>query len=157
MCSWDPIGVMDDPDSPRDEYDCLVGGLLTMLQSRATDREFATYLRNEVVEHFGLSPGHYDFTAVAGRVLNWFDRAWRDLREPTTIFVALVGEGADVWRPVRARPLREPGLFRIVGVEADVRDETWQFPAGAIVRCERRQCADGEIQMTAVEGADEAG
>jgi hypothetical protein len=36
MCDWDPIGVMDDPNWPRDEYDCLVGPLLTLLQSGAS-------------------------------------------------------------------------------------------------------------------------
>jgi hypothetical protein len=130
MCKWDPIGVMDQPDWSRDEYDCLVGQLLTMLQSGATNDAIAAYLRKEIVEHFGLSPDPYDFLAVARGARNWFDLGWRDVAEPTTIFVALLDEGVDVWRPVQARPLGG-GLFRIVGVEADVSDERWQFPAGA--------------------------
>lgn len=39
MCEWDPIGVMTDPNWPRDEYECLVGPLLTLLQSGASDAE----------------------------------------------------------------------------------------------------------------------
>lgn len=156
MCEWDPIGVMDNPDWPRDEYGCLVGPLLTLLQSGATDDEIGSYLRKEIVEHFGLSPEHYDFLAVAKRLRTWFDRGWRDLAEPVPIFVALVDEGVDVWRPVQARPLSR-GLFRIVGVEADVSDERWQFPTGAIVRCVQKRFGDGTIGMTAAEQVEEVG
>jgi hypothetical protein len=141
---------MDNRDCPRDEYDCLVGPLLTLLQSGAADEAIGTYLHKEIVEHFGLSPEPYDFRAIARRLRTWFDLAWRDLAEPTTIFVALLDEGVDVWRPVVARPLGR-GLFRIVGVEADVSDERWQFPAGAIVRCEGKRFGDGTAGMTAVE------
>jgi hypothetical protein len=156
MCEWDPIGVMNDPGWPRDEYDCLVGPLLTLLQSGATDDEIGGYLRKEIVEHFGLSPDHYDFLAVAGRLRGWFDHGWGHLSEPVTIFVALLNEGVDVWRPVQARPLSR-GLFRIVGVEVDISDETWQFPAGAIVRCEQKRFGDGTTGMTAVEQVQGAG
>lgn len=156
MCQWDPIGVMDDPGWPRDEYDCLVGPLLTLLDSGASDEEIARYLRQEIDEHFGLTGDSYDFKAVADRVCRWFDRGWRGLAEPVTIFVALLDEGIDVWRPVHARPL-DGGLYRIVGVDADTSDETWQFPVGAIVTCEHKQFADGESGMTAVAQIDEAG
>lgn len=156
MCEWDPIGVMGESDWPRDEYDCLVGPLLTLLDSDARKEEIARYLRKEIDEHFGLSADNYDVTAVADRVRRWFDHGWRGLAEPVTIFVALLDEGVDVWRPVQARPLAR-GLFRLIGVEADTSDETWQFPPGAIVRCEHKQFADRTSGMTAVEQVEEAG
>ena len=56
----------------------------------------------------------------------------------------------------QARPL-DHGLFRIVGVEAETNDETWQFPAGSIVRCEQKRFADGTRGMAAVERAEDAG
>lgn len=150
LCEWDPIGIMANPDAPRDEYDCLLGPLLTRLQSSAPESDIATYLRHEITTHFGLSSEHYDFQAVAKRVQAWYDHSWRELREPDTIYVALLNEGVDVWRPVQARPLGH-GLFRIVGVDADVSDECWQFPAGAVVRCEDRVFSEGEVRLTAVE------
>jgi hypothetical protein len=73
-----------------------------------------------------------------------------------TVFVALLDEGVDIWRPVQARPLAG-GLFRIVGVEADVSDERWEFPAGAIVRSEKKRFADGTTGLVAVEQVKEAG
>ena len=97
---------MDDPDWPRDEYDCLMGPLLTLLDSGASKEEIARYLRKEIDEHFGLSADNYDFTAVAERVRRWFDHGWRAIAEPVTIFVALLDEGVDVQRAVQARPAR---------------------------------------------------
>jgi hypothetical protein len=150
MCEWDPIGIMGNPDAPRDEYDCLLGPLLTRLQSATPDADIAGYLRDELVAHFGLSSEHYDFRAVAKRVQAWFDHGWREVREPETIYVALLNEGVDVWRPVQARPLGQ-GLFRIVGLDADVSDEAWQFPAGAVVRCEMKTFSGTQVGLTAVE------
>jgi hypothetical protein len=155
MCKWDPIGVMSEPAWPRDEYDCLVGPLLTLLVSGASEEEIARYLRKEIDEHFGLAPDNYGFTEVARRLRGWFDRGWRSVGEPVTIFVALLDEGVDVWRPVQARPL-DGGHFRIIGVEADTSDEAWQFPAGAIVKCVNKQFADGTSGMTVVEQVGEA-
>src|SRR5262245_52821055 len=73
MCDWDPIGVMGDPDWPRDEYDCLVGPLLALLQSGTSNDDISNYLRKEIADHFGLSADTYDFTAVVERVRRWFD------------------------------------------------------------------------------------
>jgi hypothetical protein len=150
MCEWDPIGIMGNPDAPRDEYDCLLGPLLTRLQSSAPEVDIAGYLRDEIVSHFGLSSEHYDFHAVAKRVQAWFHHGWREVGEPETIYVALLNEGVDVWRPVQARPLGQD-LFRIIGVDADVSDESWQFPAGAVVRCEMKAFSGTEAGLAAVE------
>lgn len=65
----------------------------------------------------------------------------------TTIFVALLDEGIEVWRPVAARPFGS-GLFRIIGLVAG--SERWQFPSGAIVRCEGRTFSDGSTAVMAV-------
>jgi len=75
---------MRDPNWPRDEYEWLVGPLLTLLESGATEAEIGSRLRKEIVEYFGLSPEHYDFPAMGARVRVWFDRAWRDLQDPIT-------------------------------------------------------------------------
>jgi hypothetical protein len=133
-----------------------VGPLLTLLASGTSKDELARYLRKEIDEHFGLPSDNYDFTKIAERVQKWFERGWRNFAEPTTIFVPLLEEGVDVWRPVQARRL-DRGLFRIIGIEADTRDETWRFPAGAIVRCEDKRFADGTSGITAVEQIGEAG
>lgn len=156
MGTWDPIGVMSDPDWPRDEYDFLMGPVLSLLAQGSSEEEIARYLRKEIEEHCGLSPDSYDFTEVARRLRRWFDHGWRNVGEPVTIFVGLMDEGVEVWRPVQARPL-DHGHFRIIGVDADTSEETWQFPVGAIVKCVNKKFADGTSGMSAVEQVEEAG
>jgi hypothetical protein len=65
-----------------------------------------------------------------------------------TIYVALLDEGVEVWRPVQA--LRRAGdLFQIVS-KNDSETETWEFPSGALVRCVEKQLQDG-LRIVAVE------
>ena len=59
-----------------------------------------------------------------------------------TIFVALLNERVDVWRPVEAQRV-SANLFRLAATEPPP-DESWEFPPGAIVRCEWRALSDGE-------------
>jgi hypothetical protein len=130
--------------------------LLTLLDSGGSTEEITRYLRQAIDEHFGLTADNDALRTVARRVRRWFHRGWRSLAEPVRIFVALMDEGVDVWRPVQARSLGG-GLYRIIGVDGDTNDETWQFPAGAVVKCEHGQFADGRSGMTAVAQVEEAG
>jgi len=72
LCDWDPIGVMANPDWPRDEYDCLIGPLLQRLSQGASAVEIADYLRDEITEHFGLNEADYQFASIAERIAFWF-------------------------------------------------------------------------------------
>jgi hypothetical protein len=73
FCEWDPIGVMDDPDWPRDEYDCMVGPTVRLLEEGATENEIADYLYREITEHFGLSGDRQDCHSFARRLRTWFN------------------------------------------------------------------------------------
>jgi hypothetical protein len=68
-----------------------------------------------------------------------------------TIYVALLDEGVDVWRPVLAERI-SLDCFRITGVNADPEDEHWEFQTGDVVRCEFRQLSEGK-RLVAVEVA----
>lgn len=52
-----------------------------------------------------------------------------------TIYVPLLDEGTDVWRPVEALRVAEDVYF-ILGTMPG--DEVWAFPPGSKVRCKRR-------------------
>lgn len=41
---WDPIGVMSDPDWPRDEYDRYIGRVFELLVLGGSDDEIGEYL-----------------------------------------------------------------------------------------------------------------
>ena len=53
----------------------------------------------------------------------------------TTVYVALLNEGVDVWRPVQAEHVGGD-LYRLTGEQPD--DETWPFAVGDVVRCKER-------------------
>jgi hypothetical protein len=69
------------------------------------------------------------------------------------IFVGLLGEGVDVWRPVQAEHV-QGNVYRIKEQPYDRTVETWQFEPGDAVVCEMIESSDGRI-LTAV-SLDEA-
>ena len=73
---WDPIGVMEDPSWPRDEYDCLVGPVLRHLEDGASAATIAAFLSDELAGHFGqpVAPARTEGWAREAR--EWFDTRW---------------------------------------------------------------------------------
>jgi len=65
------------------------------------------------------------------------------------IYMLLLDEGVDVWRPVRAQHVAGD-VYRIIEEAPDPEDEHWQFPPGALVRC-RRQMLSGGACLVAYE------
>lgn len=59
-----------------------------------------------------------------------------DRFEPVTIYVQLIDEGTDVWRPVPAKQLAD-GVFEILEYHAI--DENPAFPIGSKVHVEERE------------------
>ena len=59
------------------------------------------------------------------------------------IYVSLLNEGTDVWRPVMAEHIRED-VYRIVGEPPDSEGEEWEFAPGDIVRCRKQKLSGGD-------------
>ncbi len=61
-----------------------------------------------------------------------------------TVYIELLGEGVDVWRPVEAA-IEANGIFRLpdLGEDSDV----WRFPPGSRVRCATRRLYGGEFPL----------
>jgi hypothetical protein len=74
--AWDPIGVLDDPDWPRDEYEGLVGPVLRRLEAGDTPAQLAAYLRAEARDRFGLDPDGCPPEAAAARMVAWYRTRW---------------------------------------------------------------------------------
>lgn len=68
-----------------------------------------------------------------------------------TIYMPLLDEGTDVWRPVEATQVTA-STYRIEGPVPP--EEIWAFPPGSIVRCAARTFTGGEEGPTAVAIAD---
>jgi len=64
--------------------------------------------------------------------------------EAVEVFVSLLDEGVDVWRPVRAKRLRG-NVYRIVDGPYAREIETWQLEPGGAVVCELIESSDGRI------------
>lgn len=60
------------------------------------------------------------------------------------IYVSLLGEGVDVWRPVQAEQL-SGNVYRIVDQTYDREIEAWEFEPGDSVVCEQIESSDGRI------------
>ena len=65
----------------------------------------------------------------------------------TTIYMPLLNEGVDVWRPVEATHL---GGDRYRIDDQVPSEEEWAFAPGSIVRCELKTLSEGEA-LAAVE------
>jgi hypothetical protein len=76
----------------------------------------------------------------------------REASEGETIFISLLDESVDVWRPVQAERLRG-NTFLILEQPYDRELETWQFGPGEVVLCEEVQASDGPILAAARSGS----
>ena len=70
-----------------------------------------------------------------------------------TIYVSLLDEGVDVWRPVSAEHIRDD-VYRIVGEPPDPENEKWEFLSGELVRC-RQQALSGGSSLVAYEAVSD--
>jgi hypothetical protein len=66
---WDPAGLLAS-GAPRDEYDGVVDGLLSLLSQHGTAEEVTQFLEIEILDHFGTKPkGASQF---ATKAISWF-------------------------------------------------------------------------------------
>ncbi len=75
-------------------------------------------------------------------------------KNPLQIYVYLLGEGVDVWRPVNATQVSETE-YKIVSHTPSIEDEEWQFKPGEVVRCKERVFSDNKIYLVAYERASD--
>ena len=64
------------------------------------------------------------------------------------IYIYLIDEGVDAWRPVEAEYIKER-IFKIISKMDPT--EIWQFLPESIVRCEEKVMSNGEKCLVAVE------
>ena len=63
------------------------------------------------------------------------------------VYVALIDEGVECWRPVDARHVRDD-QYLLAGVVPE--DEVWEFQPGETVFCYQRTFQDGATGLVAV-------
>jgi hypothetical protein len=70
-----------------------------------------------------------------------------------TLYVYLLDEGTDVWRPVEAVPLGD-GRYRLPD-NPDPDIEHWEFEGGSTVAAERRELSGGSCLVAVAEAASQ--
>jgi hypothetical protein len=70
--------------------------------------------------------------------------------ESTTIYVKLLEEGTDVWRPVAALALTD-GSFELIGSADQDENEKWEFLPHSRVICAEKIFSDGSKQLVAIQ------
>jgi hypothetical protein len=63
------------------------------------------------------------------------------------LYIELLDEGVDSWRPVAAEDLGS-GLYRLVGAVPE--GEVWAYQPGEVVNARERVFADGERGLVAI-------
>ena len=62
-----------------------------------------------------------------------------------TIYIRLLDEGTEVFRPTLGEPLGQ-GAFKVLPTpNYDPRDEKWEFTPGSLVVCEKRKLEGEEV------------
>lgn len=77
---FDPIGVMDDPEWPRDEYEAYCGRTLRLLEQDADTEELVRHLEWAVCDRMGLTLDRAEAERFAGRLRSWFQSRWSGTR-----------------------------------------------------------------------------
>ena len=68
---------------------------------------------------------------------------------PAQIYVRLLDEGVEVWRPAEARQEAD-GAFTILWPSPEPPGENWEFAVGTRVRCQPHQFSGGVEGLVAV-------
>jgi hypothetical protein len=66
------------------------------------------------------------------------------IRKTETIYVPLLEEGADVWRPTQGERLPDGSYLVLSTPDYDPGDEVWAFKPGSRVVCEWRELSIGD-------------
>jgi hypothetical protein len=101
---------------------------------------------SEVDIRAGQEVGVIEFDDGSAPIFDW--TRGRRGSGVTKIYVRLLDEAVDVWRPIRAAHQADD-VYRIVS--GAVEGEEWEFSTGALVRCRRETLADHGEELVAFE------
>lgn len=71
--AWDPVGLIA-AGAPPDECDCIVGGVLRVLERGESAEQLGHLLISHVAAHFGVPPR--DPSPFAAEAVAWYRSQW---------------------------------------------------------------------------------
>ncbi len=66
------------------------------------------------------------------------------------VYVPLLNEGVDVWKPLKALHQKE-NIYKIVSENSSSSDELWQYNLNDLVKCKTKKFEDGKVALVAYE------
>jgi hypothetical protein len=93
----------------------------------------------------GQEVGLIEFDDGSAPIYNWAEGQEATVRK---LYLRLLGEGVEVWRPVRGIHWSDD-VYRILSEPRE--GENWEFASGTAVRCRLQTFPDGEEQLVAFE------
>jgi len=72
---FDPIGVMNDPTWPRNEYENYCGPCMRLLEQNSDTSKLIAYILS-AHDHMGLQGNSEDIHDFATKMQSWFQKNW---------------------------------------------------------------------------------
>lgn len=72
---YDPIGVIDGPESPIDEYESYIGPCMRLLEQNADIKQIEAQVR-AALENMGLGDDDARIHLFASQMKKWFQAHW---------------------------------------------------------------------------------
>lgn len=69
---WDPIGVSSREDGVKDEYECFIPPIFTVLRSNLKKDDLINVLSNHLLVHVGLPKGNGELDDIAKKIIKWW-------------------------------------------------------------------------------------
>jgi hypothetical protein len=124
--------------------DCEETKLIGVYSSKESAKQAITRLKTQ--SGFCDHPNNFSIDRYQIDQDNWED----GFTTMVTVYMPLLGEGINAWRPVQAIK-RTDGFYKITSHNDDPEDENWSFSNGDIVRCEPKVLNDGEEHLVIIE------
>ena len=66
--TWDFIGVLPFKGGPKDEYDCLIAPIFSLMRKRADSDKLTSFLSKELKDHFGIDSRPHELDRKSTRL-----------------------------------------------------------------------------------------
>lgn len=75
--TWDFIGVLPFKGGPKDEYDCLITPIFSLMRKGADSDKLTSFLSKELNDHFGIDYKSDELDQIVKKITEWWNSKYR--------------------------------------------------------------------------------
>ena len=75
--TWDFLGVLPFKGGPKDEYDCLIAPIFSLMRKGADSDKLTSFLTKELNDHFGIDSGPHELDQIVKKITQWWNSKYR--------------------------------------------------------------------------------